>query len=115
MRAGMLLLFLAGTYPVWLAWQANRRTSLAHARYWMVAAWVAWGGFLFYHAGADTAPGLVLPRYLALCLTGCAGVAVLGARRPGVAAWDLVVVGLLIVLFLPMIERLLVAGAPLGL
>jgi hypothetical protein len=39
-------------------------------------------------------------RYLALCLTGCVGVAVLGARRPGVGAWDFVLLGLLAVLLL---------------
>jgi hypothetical protein len=41
---------------------------------------------------------------LALCLTGCAGVAVLGARRPGVRAWNFVVLGLLIVLLMPLVE-----------
>jgi hypothetical protein len=41
-----------------------------------------------------------------LCLTGCAGVAVLGARRPGVTAWNFVVVGLLAVLLLPILNGL---------
>jgi hypothetical protein len=45
--------------------------------------------------------------YLALCLTACAGVAVLGARRPGVGAWNFVVAGLLAVLLRPGLERLL--------
>lgn len=43
-------------------------------------------------------------RYLALCLTGAAGVAVLGARRPHVLAWDFVVLGLLTVMLLPLLE-----------
>jgi hypothetical protein len=48
---------------------------------------------------------------LALCLTGCAAVAVLGARRPGVAAWDFVVGGLLAVLLLPVAEGWFSGGA----
>jgi hypothetical protein len=47
-----------------------------------------------------------LIRYLALCLTGCAGVAVLGARRPGAGAWNFVIVGLLAVLLLPALHGL---------
>jgi len=109
-----MLLFLAGSYPVWVAWQANRRTSLSHAVCWMIAAWAAWGGMIVYHAGTRPVPGFDLARYLALSLTGCAGIAVLGARRPGLAAWDFVVLGLLAVLLLPMAENLLVAGEPLG-
>jgi hypothetical protein len=44
-------------------------------------------------------------RYICVCLTGCAGVAVLGARRPGVGAWNFVVAGLLVVLLRPLWER----------
>jgi hypothetical protein len=43
-------------------------------------------------------------RYLALCLTACAGVAVLGARRPGAGAWNFVVGGLLLALCRPFLE-----------
>jgi hypothetical protein len=39
-------------------------------------------------------------------LTGCAGIAVLGARRPGAAAWNFVVLGLLAVLLLPILNGL---------
>jgi len=49
-------------------------------------------------------------RYLALVLVGCAGVAVLGARRPGVAAWDFVVGGLLVVLASWLVEGVLTGG-----
>lgn len=51
--------------------------------------------------------------YLALCLTGCAGVAVLGARRPGVDAWNFVLLGLLAVMLLPLAENLLAPAASL--
>src|SRR5690349_1713002 len=114
MRIALLLVFLMGVYPVWIAWQANRATSLAHAMYWMVAAWVAWGGMMLCHALNVAMPGRDVPRYLALALTGCAGVAVLGARRPGMAAWNFVVLGLLAVLLLPLAEELLIRTEPLG-
>jgi hypothetical protein len=45
--------------------------------------------------------------YLALSLTGCAAVAVLGARRPGVIAWNGVVLALLAVYLLPLAGSLL--------
>jgi hypothetical protein len=110
----LLLLFLTGVFPVWRAWRGSRPTSLAHAATWMAAAWVAWGAMLLTHAFHEPSAGLDLPRYFALCLTGCAGVAVLGARRPAVLAWDFVVLGLLGVLLLPYAENLLVIVEPLG-
>ena len=48
--------------------------------------------------------GVGRARYAALCLTGCAGVAVLGARRPGAGPWNFVALGLLVVLLLPLAE-----------
>jgi hypothetical protein len=114
MQGGIVLVYLTGVYPVWLAWQANRRTSLSHAVSWLAAAWVACGVLLVYRGLGAIAPGFNLPGYLALCLTGCAGVAVLGARRPGVAAWDFVVLALLGVMLLPVAESLVTTGEPLG-
>jgi hypothetical protein len=64
-------------------------------------AWVAWGAAL---AANPASAGTNTLSYLALCLTGCAGVAVLGARRPGVTAWNFVVAGLLAVLLLPLVQ-----------
>jgi hypothetical protein len=97
--AGVLL---TGMVPVALAWRANRRTSLVHATAWAAAAWLAWTAT----AWGETAKGqlLPIPRYLALTLTGCAAVAVLGARRPGAAAWNFVVAGLAAVLLRPLLE-----------
>lgn len=96
------LIFLTTAYPLVRAWRANRDTSLFHAVHWAIAAWAAWGwaGLSAPTEAADRTRNL----YLALCLTGCAGVAVLGARRPGVGAWNLVVAGLLAVLLLPLAE-----------
>jgi hypothetical protein len=98
-------LLLSGLYPMGRAWIANRDTSLAHAVVWAVAAWGAWLAALLAELAWPTPAALTL-RYLALCLTGCAAVAVLGARRPGVLAWNFVVVGLLAVLLLPVAEGL---------
>jgi hypothetical protein len=43
----------------------------------------------------------IFPHYFALGLTGCASIAVLGARRPGAGAWNFVILGLLgVVVFL---------------
>lgn len=101
------LLILPGAVPLWQAWQANRRTSLLQAVNWAAAAWTLWGA-------AAVTPAAPLLRYLALCVTGCAGVAVLGARRPGVGAWNFVVIGLLAVLLLPLAQSALTgAGFPL--
>lgn len=102
MRTVMWLLFLSAAYPLACAWRANRRTSLTHALAWTVAAWLGWGIALALDEGGT--------RYLALCLVGCAEVAVLGARRPGVAAWNFVVGGLLVVLLLFWAEGVLVGG-----
>jgi hypothetical protein len=75
---------------------ANRSTSLIHAAGWTLAAWAVWIVAL--------ASGSMSWTYLALGLTGCAGVAVFGARWPGAGAWNLVVGGLLVVLALPLAE-----------
>jgi hypothetical protein len=107
---GVCVLFLvSGGYPFWVAWRANRRTALVHALGWSIAAWTAWiASVLVGWAKPETDSGAV--RYLALCLTGCAMVAVLGARQPGAAAWNFVVVGLLAILLLPLAEQTLSRG-----
>jgi hypothetical protein len=103
------LIYWTGGYPLWQAWRANRHTSLLHAANWMIGSWAAWG--LVFAAEAFNRPALgPATRYVALCLTGCAGVAVLGARRPGVGAWNFVVVGLLAVQLLPWAEGALAGG-----
>ncbi len=91
-------LLLTGLYPLYRAWRAARTTTLRHALIWAAAAWLAW-------VVAWAAGGREL-QYLALCLTACAGVAVLGARRPGYLAWNFVVAGLLLVLALPFLHGL---------
>jgi hypothetical protein len=96
------LVFLSGSYPVWKAWQANRRTALYHTMNWAGGAWAMWAGAL---GMAGRAPETTAPvRYLALCLTACGVVAVLGARRPGTVAWNFVVLGFLAVTLLPLAQ-----------
>jgi hypothetical protein len=77
------LILLTAAYPLWRAWQVNRRTSLIQAVNWAIIAWTAWGA-AFALADRASPAGVSAGSYLALSLTGCAGIAVLGARRPGV-------------------------------
>src|SRR5437016_1984464 len=93
-------LFLAGFYPLFLAWRSAKGTSLFHAAHWAIAAWMAWGVTLTRLVEGHPNPA----TFLALALTGAAGVAVLGARRPIVGAWNFVVLGLLAVMLLPLAE-----------
>jgi len=106
MRFALCFIWIIGSYPLWRAWQANRRTSLVHALGWTFAAWLAWLAVICL-ASLGPASSVMVLCYLALCLTGCAGVAVLGARRPGVIAWNFVVLALLAVNLLPLAEGLL--------
>jgi hypothetical protein len=108
------LIFCTSLYPLAHAWRANRGTSLFQAVSWALASWILWG--LALACGLLQLGSLLyLARYLALCLTGCAGVAVLGARRPGVGAWNFVVLGLLAVELLPLAEGALAgSGLQLG-
>jgi hypothetical protein len=95
------LIFASGIPLLRAAW-VDRRTALISAYVWAVAAWLAWGG--------NAVSGSFETRYLSVCLTACAGIAVLGARRPGAIAWNAVVLGLLAVLLMPLIQRLLVSA-----
>ena len=108
-----LVLLLAGAYPLGRAWQANRDTSLRHALAWGALAWASWAGLLLLAVLSGPGAELGSARLVALALTGCAGVAVLGARRPGVTAWNFVLLGLLAVMLLPLAEALLAGGQPL--
>lgn len=111
-RANMDLLrwsiFLTAVYPLARMWRANWNTSLLHAAGWATAAWLGWGTAMA--AGAEWPEMAPAARHVGLCLIGCAGVAVLGARRPGVDAWNFVVAGLLAVLLLSLAEGALAGG-----
>ncbi len=97
------VILLTGAYPLWRAMRAVRGTSMTHAVWWGAAAWAAW---VVLDLIALFAPGWVPEAsYLALSLTSCVAVAVLGARRPHVGAWDFVVLALLAVLLLQLFER----------
>jgi hypothetical protein len=97
------IIHLTSLYPLTRALRANRKTTLSHALGWTGAAWLAWGG-VFVNAWRRPEEFSSTASYLALALTGCAGMAVLGARRPGLTAWNFVVAGLLAVLLLPLAE-----------
>jgi hypothetical protein len=97
--AACAALLLTGAYPLLRAWQANRDTTLRQAVVWAACAWAAWAASAA--ARAAWPQDHFLWQYLPLCFTAGAGVAVLGARRPGVRAWNFVVLGLMAVLLLP--------------
>jgi hypothetical protein len=108
----MYLLFLSTAYPLWRLLNATARTSLRSASYWTFAAWVSWGLFFFGLASRSGPDAEFEIRYLALCLTSCTGVAVLGARHPHAVAWNAVVFGFLAVMITPWVEHR-VLGTPL--
>lgn len=97
------LVLLSGAYPLWRAWNANRHTSLFQTMNWAIVAWVAWIWALSPNRSTSAAS---IPSYIALSFTACAVVAVLGARKPGVSAWNFVILGLLALLFVPVAEAL---------
>src|SRR6478672_2221853 len=78
------IVFASAAVPLLAGIWANRRTSLVHSMVWAGLAWLGWGTAL--------GTGERAWCYGALCLTGCAGVAVLGARQPGVTVWNFVVI-----------------------
>jgi hypothetical protein len=105
-----LIGILAGLPVFGLALRTHWRSSLGHALLWATAAWIAWG--VAFALDDGTAAGMEPSRFCALGLTGCAGVAVLGARRPYVFAWNFVVLGLFGVMILPLLETLLIGTHP---
>jgi hypothetical protein len=102
------IILLTAAWPLWRAWWANRHTSLLHTVNWTIVAWGAWV-LAFVACLAGTVDPVRL-TYVAVSMTGCASVAGLGARRPGLGAWNFVVIGLLAVTLLPLAEALVVAG-----
>jgi hypothetical protein len=109
MQSACLLVWLTGIYPLGRAWQANRQTSLLQTVYWAIAAWAAWG-LAIASAANWPLPSAAASYHLALSLTGCAALAVLGARRPGATAWNFVIAALLAVNLLSLAESQLTAG-----
>jgi hypothetical protein len=102
----LLLFFLAGFYPFLYAFRANRRWTILQAIFWALFAWIYWT-MIFFYPPLESEPSqyqYLLHRYMALGLTGCASMAVLGARRPGAAAWNLVILGLFTVMMFLWLE-----------
>ncbi|MER3417004.1 MAG: hypothetical protein C4297_12435 [Gemmataceae bacterium] len=79
----------------WQGWQALKDTTLRSAWLWLGLAWLVWTIRSF---GLWPEP---LGNYLGLCGSALVVAAVLGARRPGADAWNLVVLCLAGVLCLP--------------
>jgi uncharacterized membrane protein len=102
---------LTSAYPLGWAWWSHRRTSLAQAIVWTATAWLCWVISIGTWALLGWQSALIW-RFVALALTGCAVVAVLGARRPGVGPWNFVLLGLLAVLLLPLSSLHRTQGQP---
>src|SRR5216683_1222887 len=104
----LILVFFTGCFPLLAAVWANQKTTLYSTILWASAAWCGWVMVFALEADQkDGAPPLF--RYLALGLTGCASIAVLGARRPGVGAWNFVILALLLVMAFLWVEGHLAA------
>jgi hypothetical protein len=99
----ILVIHASALVPLTRAWRSNRGTSLEHVFYWALAAWIAWA-LVLMNMGIGPEGGHLAARYVALCLSIGTGIAVLGARRPGVGAWNFIVASLLLVLLLPLLE-----------
>src|SRR5206468_7220238 len=67
------VVYVSAAVPLSAATRAYRNTTLLHSVVWAWLAWLGWGLALVAADGRWD--------YAALCLIGCAGVAVLGARR----------------------------------
>lgn len=103
-----LTVVMAFGLALWiLAWTTHRNSSLRYALAWAFAAHCSW---CVVHW--QDRPGFL--SYLSLSLTACAGIAVLGARRPHEGAWNFVVLGLLAVFLLPWAENALLGTDSMG-
>jgi hypothetical protein len=87
-----------------MAW----RTALRSTCFWTLFAWLAWSVTVVF-SGLDREPSerisLGLLRLAATALLLAPLVAVLGARRPGELAWNLIVLTLLVVFAQPVLEQ----------
>ncbi|MFW6125153.1 MAG: hypothetical protein ACOC46_03305, partial [Pirellulales bacterium] len=111
----LLLVLLAGAWPVLRCRRAVRGTTLTGAWAWALAGWIAWIvgvgiGPLITESGWE---GHV--RYAAAVLALCPPIAVLGARRPMAGIWNLVVAALVVVLALPALETVIRGGGAIEL
>jgi len=109
MRFLALALCLSSAWPLASAWWANRQTTLRHGLVWLWLAWAAWltamaVDLLSFSPAVGWVSPALLSQYIALCMSGCAAIAVFGARKPGVGAWNFVIVGLLAINSVPLAE-----------
>jgi len=94
-NTALALLLCTGFYPLWFAWRANQRTTPASCN---PLGRLRLGRVDRRRISRIRRTPIEIPGAVP---DGCAGVAVLGARRPGMTAWNFVVAGLLAVLLLP--------------
>lgn len=109
------LLLLLTIWPLWQFWRAMGNSALRSTCIWAGLAAAFWT-LVFGLAVLEPEPGrwiwLGFLRLLATTLLLTPIVAVLGARRPGEVAWNLIVLSSLVVFTLPVLEQWLL-GKPL--
>ncbi len=94
--------WLSCAVPLYHAWLAERHSPLMPTVLWLMGAWAA--GIVAGVSSVFFCPALPW-LYAGLVFLACAFVSVLGARTPGVGAWNFVTLGLLAVLSMPFLEQ----------
>jgi len=102
---GATLAIIVGLAVLLSARGAVRHTTLVGTWWWVLAALVGWAGVELWASFFSASGGpLPLLRFAAVVISFCPAMAVIGAKRPQHAAWNLVVLSLWMIVTLPAAE-----------
>jgi hypothetical protein len=99
-------------WPLWRFWRAMCGTAMRYTCIWAVAAVALWAvvtGLAMIEPDPGSWNSVGYLRLLSTGFLTAPIVSVLGARRPGEKAWNLIVVSLLVVFALPILEQWLLS------